>query len=186
MFIRQAQPADAQAAARLLYDALHDVAHQLTGMKSEEDVIRVLVSFFEQEEGRLGYRQALICEVEGTAVGIVISYGGSESAVLDRPILNRLRMLKQDSSLTLDPEADHDEFYIDTLSVSAEFAGRGIGTALMNAAKERAKEQGFFKIALAVARGNQRAHDLYLRNGYKSDKEIMINGHPYAHMVKWL
>ena len=31
MTIRSARPQDAGAAARLLYDALHDVAHRLTG-----------------------------------------------------------------------------------------------------------------------------------------------------------
>ena len=45
MSIRSARPQDAFA-ARSLYDALHDVAHQLTGEDSEEKVLEVLEQYF--------------------------------------------------------------------------------------------------------------------------------------------
>ena len=186
MLIRPAVKEDAVPAARLLYDALHDVAHQLTGQESEQEAIAVLEWFIQQEEGRLGYRQALISEVEGKVAGIIVTYAGDEAVQLDRLIVERLRKLKNDPSISLDKEADEDEYYIDTLSVSPQYKGKGIGTALIKAAENRARERGYDKIALAVATYNTRAHGLYLRSGYETDKEIIINKHVYYHMVKRL
>lgn len=186
MKIRQAVKEDAREAARLLYDALHDIAHQLTGQESEEDAITVLEQYFQQEEGRLSYRQALISEVEGNLAGLIVTYGGDEAKELDRPIIERLRNLKNDPSITLDKEADEDEFYIDTLSVSPSYNGQGIGSALIRAAEQRAKERGYDKIALAVVTDNKRAYSLYLRTGYEVDKDIIINRHVYFHMIKHL
>lgn len=184
MTIRSARPQDAGAAARLLYDALHDVAHRLTGEDSEEKALEVLEQYFRADEGRLSYRQSAVKEIDGEVAGIIVAYGGDQAAELDRPILDRLRKLKSDPTVTLDQEADEDEYYIDTLSVSPQFGGKGIGSALILHAENRAKELKYHKIALAVVTDNHRAHSLYDRKGYKTDKDIMINGHVYHHMVK--
>lgn len=184
MTIRSARPQDAGAAARLLYDALHDVAHRLTGEDSEEKALEVLEQYFRADEGRLSYRQSAVKEIDGEVAGIIVAYGGDQAAELDRPILDRLRKLKNDPTVTLDQEADEDEYYIDTLSVSPQFGGKGIGSALMLHAENRAKELKYHKIALAVVTDNHRAHSLYDRKGYETDKDIMINGHVYHHMVK--
>lgn len=186
MTIRSARPEDASAASRLLYDALHDVAHRLTGEESEKGAIRVLEQFFRGEEGRLGYKQAVVKELAGTVAGIAVAYGGDRASELDRPIIERLRQLKQDETLMLDQEADEDEYYIDTLSVAPAFGGKGIGSALIGHSEERARELGYRKIALAVVTGNDRAYALYERRGYSTDKQITINGHAYRHMVKFL
>ncbi|WP_136604941.1 GNAT family N-acetyltransferase [Paenibacillus dokdonensis] len=184
MKIRSAVREDAKQAARLLYDALHDVAHQLTGEEREQDAVQVLEQYFAAEQGRLSYHQAIIQEVEGQVAGVIIAYGGDEIAELDQPILERLRSMKNDPDLELDKESDEDEFYIDTLSVSPKYSGKGIGTKLIHAAEERAKERGYKKNAMAVVTDNSRAYSLYLHLGYEVDKEIMINGHVYYHMVK--
>ncbi|MDR0270189.1 GNAT family N-acetyltransferase [Paenibacillus sp.] len=186
MTIRAARSEDAKQAARLLYDALHDVAHQLTGEESEQDAVRVLEQYFAVETGRLSHKQAIVKEVDGEVAGVVIVYGGDEVAELDQPILERLRAMKNDPGLKLDKESDEDEYYIDTLSVSPKFSGQGIGTKLIQAAEVRAKERGYKKNAMAVVTDNSRAYSLYLHLGYEVDKEIMINGHVYYHMVKHL
>ncbi|MET3848045.1 GNAT family N-acetyltransferase [Paenibacillus sp. OAE614] len=186
MTIRPAKREDAHHTARLLYDALHDVAHQLTGEDSEEAVLAALEAYFAAEEGRLSYKQTLVKELDERPVGLVVAYGGDQAAELDRPILARLRTMKQNADLQLDKEADLDEYYIDTLSVSPEYGGRGIGTSLIRAAEERASAYGYAKIAMAVVTDNTKAHSLYLKLGYQTDKNIMINGHVYYHMVKHL
>ncbi|KAF9118570.1 hypothetical protein BGX30_004487 [Mortierella sp. GBA39] len=186
MTIRPAKREDAHHAARLLYDALHDVANQLTGEDSEEAVLAALEAYFAAEDGRLSYKQTLVKELDERPVGLVVAYGGDQAAELDRPILARLRSMKQNPDLQLDKEADLDEYYIDTLSVSPEYGGRGIGTSLIRAAEERASAYGYAKIAMAVVTDNTKAHSLYLKLGYQTDKNIMINGHVYYHMVKHL
>lgn len=184
--LRPARKEDATFVSRLLYDALHDIAHQLTGQEQEIDVLDVLNNFFVQEEGRLSYQQILVKEVDGEVAGAVVSYAGSDANRLDQPIIDYLRSLKNDSSIVLDKEADEDEYYIDTLSVSSTFGRQGIGTELMLAVESEARKRQFSKIALAVIKDNIGAYSLYQKSGYKVDKEIMINGHLYYHMVKLL
>ena len=184
--LRPAKKEDAPFISRLLYDALHDIAHQLTGQDHEIDALNVLEKFFVQEEGRLSYQQIIVKEVDGVVGGAVVSYGGSDANLLDQPIVDYLRQLKNDSSIVLDKEADEDEYYIDTLSVSPKYGRRGIGTELMLAVESEARKRQFSKIALAVIKDNIGAYSLYQRSGFKVDKEIPINGHLYYHMVKML
>ncbi|MGF7050310.1 ribosomal protein S18 acetylase RimI-like enzyme [Paenibacillus sp. DS2015] len=186
MTIRIAIPRDAQQAARLMYDALHDVAHQLTGAETEADAVEVLAYYFAQEKGRLSYKQAMVKELDGKVVGVVIAYAGADADVLDQPMLERLRKLHNDPTFTLAKEADEDEYYIDTLSVSPEYGGRGMGSELIQAVEQVAKKLGFSKNALVVFKDNPRAYALYQRSGYEADKEITIHGQRYDHMVKKL
>lgn len=53
------------------------------------------------------------------------------------------------------------------LAVEGRYKGRGIGTKLLDAAAELAKEMGAPGISLAVHPDNERAHGLYLHLGYE-------------------
>ena len=64
-----------------------------------------------------------------------------------------------------------DELYIGAIAVFDSFRGKGIGTQLLNAVEEYAKNYGFKYIILDVINTNHRAHDLYKRLGYKCIKK---------------
>ena len=55
--------------------------------------------------------------------------------------LYHLRELHKDESITLEKEAELDEYYIDTLSVSSVYGGKGIGSKLIEAAEIYATEK---------------------------------------------
>lgn len=61
-----------------------------------------------------------------------------------------------------------DEVYIDFLVVSSEFRGLGIGTSLLNEAKKIVPENK--GLTLYVAKDNQRAYNLYRREGFEEVK----------------
>ncbi|GCE25900.1 acetyltransferase [Dictyobacter alpinus] len=187
MKIRSASREDAARVIPLILQANGEIASTLTGTGQMSEIVRVLTAFFEGEDNRLSYQNMLVAQEDGQAVGILIFYHGSQAAALDRPLIERLRHLKQDPSLTLDKEADEDEWYIDTLSVSPAYGGRGIGTALISAAEERVRNSaGEAKIALLVDQENKRAQRLYQHLNYQQDKVVQLYQHPYLHMVKWL
>ncbi len=53
-----------------------------------------------------------------------------------------------------------------SLWVDPRFRGRGLGSALIDAVVDWARERGLSQILLWVTDGNQHAETLYLRNGF--------------------
>ncbi|MCQ6567659.1 GNAT family N-acetyltransferase [Bacillus mycoides] len=182
--IRKAKKTDAVEVAPLLYNALHEIAEKITGSTVEAKVILGLETWFVKENNRLSYENCLVAEQGGKVVGVIVVYHGSDTEQLDAPIIHYLRELHEDESITLEKEAELDEYYIDTLSVSSMYSGRGIGSKLIDAAELHATEKGHEKIALLVNLENKRAFSLYEKLGYKEDKTVMLVGESYAHLIK--
>ncbi|MCY8954998.1 GNAT family N-acetyltransferase [Bacillus cereus] len=182
--IRKAKKTDAMAIAPLLYNALHEIAEKITGSTVEAEVLLGLETWFSKENNRLSYENCFVYEQDESAVGIIVAYHGSEATQLDAPIVHHLRALHKDESITLEKEAELDEYYIDTLSVSSAHGGKGIGSKLIEAAEIYATEKGHKKIALLVNLENKRAYSLYEKLGYKKDEIVMLVGEPYTHLVK--
>ncbi|WP_134685787.1 GNAT family N-acetyltransferase [Brevibacillus migulae] len=185
--IRKAKKEDKEAAAQLLYDALHDIGYQLTGAATKAQALAGLAEWFGKPGNRISYENTLVKEIDGQAVGLVIYYHGSRAEELDRPIVEHLRRLHEDQQFTLDKETDSDEWYIDTLSVTPAYQRLGYATELIKAVEEIASQKALtspVKVALNVEPGNLNAYHLYQRRGYAVDKEITINKNTYLHMSK--
>ncbi|GCE04289.1 GNAT family N-acetyltransferase [Dictyobacter aurantiacus] len=186
MEIRAARPEDAPQVVPLFIQAMGGIADTLAGSDQPQEVRAFMSDFFQQPANRLSYQNTLVAEENGQIVGSVILYHGRKVAMLDQPIIDRLRALKNDPHITLDKEAEEDEWYIDTLSVAPGYGGRGIGTALLRAAEERARTIEPTRIALLVDSDNQRAYRLYQYLNYQQDAVVHITHHPYLHMTKKL
>jgi ribosomal protein S18 acetylase RimI-like enzyme len=187
MCIRPARPSDFHDAARLIQAVFDEMSGHFASKEHKDDNparYAWLEDWFQQETNRFSYQQVLVKEVAGKVVGAILIYPGSEAEALDRPLNERIRRLRNDPTFTLTKEADPDEFYIDTLSVSPAFSGRGYGTALIHAAEEKARELHSTKIALNVDKDNARAYRLYDHLGYQTDKQRVLYGQVYFHMVK--
>ncbi|GFN32841.1 GNAT family N-acetyltransferase [Paenibacillus xylaniclasticus] len=184
MKLRKATNEDALPVAQLIYEAIHDIAFQLTGETTKEQAITALAELFRQPGNRFSAKQVVVAEEGGLIAGMILCYHGSEADKLDAPIVAQLRKRKGNSDLVIDKEADEDEYYIDSIAVFPQFRGRGIAKALLQAAEEAAAACGWRKIALNVEYGNDRAARLYRAFGYTPDKTITINGSSFYHMVK--
>ncbi|MED1201733.1 GNAT family N-acetyltransferase [Heyndrickxia acidicola] len=175
--IRRAGKKDARAAALLLYDCLGPIAEKMTHSRDPKDVLKTLEEYIKEDENRLSYRNALVKVANDEIAGIAILYHGKDADKLDRPIIKRI-------GYKLDQEADADEFYLDTLSVSAEFQNQGFGTELIEAMEAIAIEKDYSKLALNVEYENKGAKRLYERMGFKTEKTTFIIEKPFHHMVK--
>jgi len=184
MNLRVATSEDALPVARLVYEAIHDIAYQLTGETTEEQAIAALAELFRRPGNRFSAKQVLVAEEDGRVAGMILCYHGSEADKLDAPLAERLRQRTGNPSPAIDKETDEDEYYIDSIAVFPEFRGRGIAKALLEAAEQAAADSGWERIALNVEYGNDRAASLYRAAGYAADKTIAINGSPFYHMVK--
>ena len=181
---RPATPADAEAIAPLLYAALADLAHLLTGTADMADALAGLARLCAAGENRLSYQQCVVAACDGMVLGVVALYAGRDAERLDAPLVARVRALRHDPTFTFDKEAEPDDYYIDTLSVAPAFAGRGIGGELIGEAERRARAGGYRRIALNVEPGNERAYRLYTRLGYGFERERVIGWGRYHYLVK--
>ncbi|MFZ5908660.1 MAG: GNAT family N-acetyltransferase [Chloroflexota bacterium] len=74
-------------------------------------------------------------------------------------------------------ETYRDEYYLANMAVFPNFQGRGIGSALLSCAEQKAKEAGLRKCSLIVDLENPAAQRLYERFGYRV---VMTKTYPGA------
>lgn len=182
--IRKARPSDDAHVVPLLYAAMGDIAHTLTGTGDKADALAIMRAFFRREGNRLSFENALVDEIDGIPVGFALFYHGSRTAELDAPFVSRLTELRDPQSVAIAKEAQDDEFYLDSMAVAPPYQGRGIAKALMAAFEAESARRGHDRVALLVGRDNSRARALYEAQGYQKDAQLEVSGHLYDHMVK--
>lgn len=182
--IRQADKNDAKAVAPLIYDAIGDIANNLTGEHALPKVLAALEQYVTETTNRHSYLNTFVAEQQNEIVGIVVLYDGRLGYKLDRQL--ELQLSKRGIQTTLDVEAHMDEYYIDTICVSEKARGLGIGTRLLHFAEQKGKELGYEKISLNVELEKHDARRLYEKIGYRTIESWTIINEPFHHMVKSL
>ena len=158
--------------------------------------IRTLKEVCEQEDTHYSYRNTWIAEVDreraeadgertvmgGVRAGMMIAVDG------EHYLEQRDKMYPQLKGLfdvafgkgwdEMEDEAKAGEFYIDSLAVSLPYRNQGVGTALIEKAKEMAKEKGISVVTLAVEPEN-RAKRLYQKLGFAYQRRIEIFNEEY-------
>jgi ribosomal protein S18 acetylase RimI-like enzyme len=182
--IRHAHPNDAEKAVSLTLQAIGSIAFVLTGTTDAEEASSILSDFFGREQNRISYENALVLEEDGELVGIVIFYDGASARELDAPLERAAAVKSGRSDYCVPTEPETSEFYLDTLSVSPDYQGKGFGTKLVEAACDRARRLGHLRIALLVEVDSPAPKRLYERLGFRVDYTKWIAGQEYFHMVR--
>jgi ribosomal protein S18 acetylase RimI-like enzyme len=184
--IRQAIRRDFAEAVPLIWQAIGDLAFLLTGTSEVQKTVSILSDFFQQENNRLSYQNALVMEEEGHLVGLVLLYDGAKARELDLPLERAAAARSGDLNYHIPTEPGVSEFYLDTLSVIPRCQGRGYGRILIEAGCDRARRLQHSRIALLVEVDNPAAKRLYDRLGFRTDYTRLLAGHEYFHMVRSL
>ena len=158
--------------------------------------IRTLKEVCAQEDTHYSYRNTWIAEVDGERSekgGKRAEVGGERAGMMiavdgEHYREQRNKMYPQLKGLfdvafgkgwdEMEDEAKAGEFYIDSLSVSLPYRNQGVGTALIEKAKEMAKELGIPVVTLAVEPEN-RAKKLYQKLGFGYQRRIEIFNEAY-------
>ena len=158
--------------------------------------IKILKDVCAQEDTHYSYRNTWIAEVDGERAegdGERTIVGGERAGMMiavdgKHYREQRDKMYPQLKGLfdvafgkgwdEMEDEAKSGEFYIDSLSVSLPYRNQGVGTALIEKAKEMAKEKGISVVTLAVEPEN-RAKRLYQRLGFAYQRRIEIFNEEY-------
>jgi DNA-3-methyladenine glycosylase I len=144
--------------------------------------IRTLKEVCAQEDTHYSYRNTWIAEVEGERAGMMIAVDGEHYREQRDKMYPQLKVLFDVAFGKgwdeMEDEAKAGEFYIDSLAVSLPYRNQGVGTALIEKAKELAKEKGIGVVTLAVEPENK-AKRLYQKLGFAYQRAIEIFNEEY-------
>lgn len=184
--IRYAKKSDAAAIAPLVLVILEDMELPFVKKYGVKKTLALLEESVAIPDYRYGYERALVKEVDGKVAGVTYGYPASAEKNIDAPLIPLLAKfdIPNETRLFTDSETIDPEWYLDSISVSSEFRGQGIGGELLNALPMIAKRDGENIIGLSVDVNNPGAKRLYERNGFKTITQTMIAGHHYDHMQK--
>ena len=158
--------------------------------------IKILKDVCAQEDTHYSYRNTWIAEADGEraeADGERTVMGGVRAGMMiavngEHYREQRDKMYPQLKELfdvafgkgwdEMEDEAKAGEFYIDSLAVSLPYRNQGVGTALIEKAKELARGLGIAVVTLAVEPEN-RAKRLYQRLGFGYKRRIEIFNEEY-------
>ena len=171
--IREAVAADASLVGRVVLMALHyDETHPFASIFAE---------LAAREVSQYSYRNALVAEVDGETVGAIIGYDGARLEELRKP-LYELMIEKFGSVRPVEDETSAGEFYLDSIAVLPQWRGRGVGGALLSAARDRAFAAGHERVGLIVDFANPRAEALYNSLGFERVNATTFLGHDMWHL----
>ena len=125
-------------------------------------------------EGDFSFRNAQVAEIDGTPVGMVLSYRLPDPYDTGNPedlsdVIRPLVLLEAKAPGT---------WYINAIATYAEQQGRGVGSALMAHCETMAKNTGATHLSLIVASENTGAHALYLKLGYQDVSSLPLVTYP--------
>jgi DNA-3-methyladenine glycosylase I len=144
--------------------------------------IRTLKEVCAQEDTHYSYRNTWIAEADGERAGMMIAVDGRHYREQRDKMYPQLKELFDVAFGKgwdeMEDEAKAGEFYIDSLSVSLPYRNQGVGTALIEKAKEMARELGIPVVTLAVEPEN-RAKKLYQKLGFGYQRRIEIFNEAY-------
>lgn len=179
--IRPAGPNDATKVAVLLVDAMKELAVQYANDPDPYRTIPIFERFVAQDNNQYSYQNMLVYCLDEEVVGVINGYDGKRFSDLRSPFLSYLH---DELQITIPDEAETaaGEYYIDALSVSSDYQGKGIGKKLILHLIESAKEEGFEKIGLLVSTDNDDAKRLYESLGFSVVGVKHLLGEHYHHL----
>ena len=188
--IRRAEISDAAYIAEGIYSAflLEDsvtVSENSVGTKSEslrEKWMEILSDICAQRDTHYSYTNTFIAELDGEIAGMMIAVDGKNYRFQREKMYPQLKELFDVAFgkgwEDMEDEAKAGEYYIDSISVSPVYRHRGVGTELIEYAKQQAKSIGIKRVTLAVEPMNS-AKILYQRLGFEYERKITIFNEEY-------
>jgi ribosomal protein S18 acetylase RimI-like enzyme len=181
---RPARREDARTVAELFAMAGHGIAEYLWSLEVRpgQSPIELGAERAARDDARFSWRNAILAERDGAAVGMLLGFPLPATPASDRSgDLARLPPVLQ-PFLALERQASG-SFYINGFAVRPEDRGNGIGSKLLYKCRKRALEAGTARITVEVFEQNEGALRLYQRHGFRVlDRRPAVphSSHPYS------
>jgi ribosomal protein S18 acetylase RimI-like enzyme len=179
--IRAAEPRDDATVARLLYESASGRYDLFAG--GGERAQRLLMATIATPGNDTSREGIVVAELDGEPAGVLASFPTREGDERRRRWLRiayrrrapwhwpgMMRVAAAGDAIPYEPPAD--SLYVDGLTTDARFRRRGVATALLGAADERARALGLRSLALDTAASNTGAQALYEGAGFHVAERI--------------
>jgi ribosomal protein S18 acetylase RimI-like enzyme len=179
--LRPAEPRDDAAVGRLIYETAAGRYDLFAG--DRERALRLLAATIRRPGNDTSREGVVVVEVDGEVAGVLAAFPVREGTERRRRFIGQvlrhrapwhwLRLLRlARMGERLGPEPPDDALYIDALATDGRFRRRGVATALLDAADDRARRLGLTKLALDTTAANTGARALYEGNGFRLSAEL--------------
>jgi hypothetical protein len=118
----------------------------------------------------------------GGVLGLGLVIDGAKARELDVPLERAAAKKSGVSNYCIPTEPEASEFYLDTLSVSPRYQGKGYGRKLIEAGCDRASKLGHRRMALMVEVDHAPAIRLYEHSGFA---RTTLGGSPDRNISTW-
>ena len=170
--IRRAKKEDCEDLARLFLISSDGFGEYMwkSVRRAGETFIEVGTRQFGRECADISYENCLIAELDGASVGMAHSYLMKEDPAAEPvcdPVISACEM------------ADYGSLYLLALAVLEPYRNGGIGTRLMRAVNQRARDLAVQRISLICYERNEAAMRFYARLGFQEVERRAVYPHPY-------
>ncbi|GIJ97006.1 N-acetyltransferase [Capnocytophaga stomatis] len=180
--IRFATKKDVEFVAPLMFQAMEEIVFKLIGKENEIEAISFLKMLFLEENNQYSYENTIVFEENNQVIGSLVFYDGAHLHKLRQPVLTLSKRISG-RKIIVEDETSEGEIYIDTVSVSPQGQGKGIGSQLIGFLQRYASDNQLGKIGLLVDEKNPQAERLYTRLGFVYANNQPLAGGVYKHLV---
>lgn len=173
--------------ARLIMEAMnHECCMYFVGPEHTlNDFHAMMTRLVEDDNSQYSYRNThVVTDDDGCLAGVCVTYDGGELHRLRQAFVNAVKKDFGRDFSNMDDEAQAGVLYVDSIAVERQYRGRGIATALLEAASMKARSMGLPTVGLLVDKGNPDAERLYLRTGFRYVKDVSWGGHSMKQLLK--
>lgn len=164
--IRPAQALDASEIAPIMLLAMEEIVYYFIGQQNRSVAIRFLQRFIAQPNNQYSYSNIWIAVENNEILGQICLYDGKNLPALRQPIFD-YRKIHYNQEIILESETQEGEVYLDTIAVSENAQGKGVGKKLLLHAIDEYVNKRKQTLGLLVDKDNPDAKKLYLKIGFK-------------------
>uniref|UniRef100_UPI0039A70BB3 GNAT family N-acetyltransferase n=1 Tax=Ornithobacterium rhinotracheale TaxID=28251 RepID=UPI0039A70BB3 len=179
--IRKAEKSDYKEIANFLLMAMEDIVYKFIGQEERDRALAFLEHFTAQKGNQYSYENCYVILDNGTIIGAANVYDGAYLARLRAPIKRHIEATYQ-RDFAPEDETQAGEFYLDTLGISPQYRGKGLGTRLLNFLIAEYAGKHHKPLGLLVDLENPKAKKLYENLGFEKVGNKTLMGKMMEHL----
>jgi len=183
ILIRPATVVDTSFVARVVLAGIDMLGIDDPMPDSQRPIFDHLVEICRMDDTLYSWRNTLVAEVGGNAVGALVSYDGARYASMRAKTFG---LVQQTSGMDLSQnamETGNGEFYLDSLAILPPYRGYDIGHQLIRDRISYAEANGFRAVTLLVDKDKPRLQSYYEALGFTLKEEVFVFGAWYRKIV---